>query len=166
MAADFDFCRAKWATDAASYPAVTCPQPQGRVVSFTFHSSWGGSSCEIQQLLVQNENGDVIDTLISDKWYLNSDLFPDSISFPLSTLERPSLIIIENGVAQKGIRRLVVVYDDKQIWTGDIPMGTSESAVFTIPVPVPAPPAEIEFQRPDIKKFRSTKSIPFPIDGV
>jgi hypothetical protein len=79
-----------------------------------------------------------------------------------------SFIILENGIAQKGVKRLTVMYDDEQIWTGDVPMGTSESATFAIPVPVaaPTPAAGTEFQRPDIKKFRSTKSIPFPLDGV
>jgi hypothetical protein len=107
-------------------------------------------------------------SLLPEKWYLNPDLFPDSISFPLSTLERPSFIILENGIAQKGVKRLTVMYDDEQIWTGDVPMGTSESATIAIPVPVaaPTPAARTEFQRPDIKKFRSTKSIPFPLDGV
>jgi hypothetical protein len=157
----FEFCRAKWATDAVSYPAVICPQPQGHVVSFIFQSSWGGACCEIQSIEIRSEDGEPLDTLIADKWYLNPDLFPDSISFPLPSLDRPGLIAIENGIAQKGIKRLAVMYDDQQVWTGEVPMGTADSVWFTIPAPI----VNQVFQKPDIRAFRSAKAANFSLDG-
>jgi hypothetical protein len=161
MAAEvFEFGRAKWVTDVINYPLVICPQPHGHVISLIFQSGWGGSTAEIQSLKVQNREGQIVDILIADKWYLNPDLFPDSISFPLVTSERPGEILFQNGIAQKGIKRMVVMYDDEQIWAGDVPMATGDNPVFSIPLPVNAP----EFQRPSIKMFRSTKTIDISLD--
>jgi hypothetical protein len=157
----FEFGRAKWVTDVVNYPLVICPQPQGHVISLVFQSGWGGSSVEIQSVKIQNMEAPIVDTLIADKWYLNPDLFPDSISFPLIPTDRPGMILFQNGLAQKGVKKMVVMYDDEQIWTGDIPMATGDSAaVFAIPVPL----KQGEFQRPNIKTFRNAKSIEFRMD--
>jgi hypothetical protein len=155
-----ELCRAKWATDAVSYPAVVCPQPQAHVVSFIFQSGWGGACCEIQSVAIRGEDGQPIDTLIPDKWYLNPDLFPDSVSFPLAPLDRPGFIAIENGIAQKGVKRLAVMYDDQQVWAGEVPMGTADSVLFTVPAPI----GGHVFQKPDILIFRSTKTVDFSLD--
>jgi hypothetical protein len=156
----FEFGRAKWSTDVVNYPLVICPQPQGHVISLIFQSGWGGASVEVQSVRVQSLSGEVVDTLIADKWYLNPDLFPDSVSFPLIPNDRPSVILFQNGMAQKGVKKMVVMYDDEQIWTGDLPMGTGENPVFSIPIPL----KQGEFQRPNIKTFRNTKSIDFSMD--
>ena len=153
----FEFSRARWNTETVNYPAVVCPQPQGHVISFIFQSGWGGTSLEIQGIDIQGQDGKITDTLISDKWYLNPDLFPDSISFSLVDQERPAFILFENGVAQNGIKEMSVMYDDEQIWCGEVPMGTSEQAKFPIAVPIQVP----EFHRPDIKTFRQMKTIEF-----
>jgi hypothetical protein len=157
----FEFCRAKWATEAMSYPAIICPQPQGHVVSFIFQSGWGGASCEIQSVQIHGEDGHLLDTLISDKWYLNPDLFPDSISFPLTPLDRPAVIVFENGVSQKGVKRLTVMYDDQPVWSGDLPMATGDSQPFTIPAPL----VTHVFQKPDIRTIRNTKAPNFSLGG-
>jgi len=153
----FEFSRAKWNTESVSYPAVTCPQPQGHVISFIFQSGWGGSTLEIQGVEIQAKDGRITDELITDKWYLNPDLFPDSISFVLADQERPAFILLENGTAQKGVKRVSVMYDDEQIWCGEIAMATGEQAKFPIAIPAAAQ----TFQRPDIRTFRKTKTVPF-----
>ena len=156
----FEFSRARWNTEPANFPAVTCPQPQGHVLSFIFQSGWGGNSLEIQGIEVQSSDGRVTDTLISDKWYLNPDLFPDSVSFTLSTPERPAFILFENGVAQRGVKNMSVMYDDEQIWCGEVPLGSADKTKFPIAVPLQA----CEFQRPDIKTFRKMQTLPFSMD--
>lgn len=148
----FEFSRAKWATDVISYPAIICQQPKGHVISFIFQSSWGGSSIEIQKTQIQDQDGKIVDTLISDKWYLNPDLFPDSISFPLSYPYRPSFILIQNGLGPKGIRKLSVMYDEEQVWCGEVPMGSQENCLFPIAVPVKVN----DFKKPDIHTLRNT----------
>jgi hypothetical protein len=153
----FEFTRARWSTDVTNSPLVACPQPQGHVISFIFQSGWGAPSIEIQSILVQDKNGTVIDTLVSDKWYLNPDLFPDFVSFPLSTTERPGFVVVQNGIGQKGVKQMSVLYADEQIWNGDVPMGTPDGPLFPIAVPLKVR----DFQRPDIKTFRRTKSISF-----
>jgi hypothetical protein len=158
----FEFCRARWATDAVSYPVILCPQPQGHVVSFIFQSGWGGASCEIQSIVIQGEDGHLLDTLISDKWYLNPDLFPDSISFPVAPLDRGAVVVIENGVAQKGVKKLTVMHDDQQVWSGEVPMATGDSAPFSVPVPL----VSSVFQKPDIRTFRNTKTPSFSLEQV
>jgi hypothetical protein len=77
----------------------------------------------------------------------------------LPSLERTGFLIIENGTAQKGIKRVTVMYDDQQVWNGDVPMGTGDCGAFTIPVPLVAQ----VFQKPDIKTFRSTKTANFSL---
>ena len=156
----FEFSRAKWNTESINYPAVTCPQPQGHVISFIFHSGWGGASLEIQGISIQNQDGVISETLISDKWFLNPDLFPDSISFTLVDDQRPAFIIFENGIAQHGVKRMTIMYDDEQIWNGELPMATSEESRSSIAVPIQVK----EFQKPDIKMFRKMKTISFDVE--
>jgi hypothetical protein len=156
----FEFGRAKWSANPVESLLTICPQPKGHVISLTFYSGWGGASIEIQSVKIQSIEGASVDTLIADKWYLNPDLFPDSITFPLYLSNRPGMILFQNGLAQKGVQKMVVMYDNEQIWTGEIPMATGESPVFAIPVPL----KQGEFQRPNIKTFRNTKSIDFSMD--
>lgn len=146
--------RPKWALETSNIPAVVCSQPQGPVISFIFKSSWGSSMAEIQGAKVQDQDGKIVDVLISNKWYLNAELFPESINFPLSIPSRPAFILIQNGISSKGIKEMEVRYAEKQIWSGEIPMGTHDNCLFPIAVPIEAK----EFQKPNIHTFRSTKT--------
>lgn len=134
----FEFSKATWITDQITMPAVTAPQPTGLVISFTFLSSWGASTAEIQSVKIQDEEGNDTDKLIPDKWFLNAENFPESIYFTLSTLYKPAFVQIENGISEKGVKEMEIWIAEKQIWRGELPMATQEKKNFAIALPIDA----------------------------
>ena len=134
----FEFSKATWITDQITMPAVTAPQPTGLVISFTFLSSWGASTAEIQSVKIQDEEGNDIDKLIPDKWFLNAENFPESIYFTLSKLYKPAFVQVENGVSEKGVKEMEIWISEKQIWRGELPMATPEKKTFAIALPIDA----------------------------
>ena len=152
--------RAKWSLDASNLPSVICPQPRGPIISLTFKCTWGSPIAEIQGLKLQDKSGKIVDTLISDKWYLNADLFPESISFPLAAPERPAFILIINGISSKGVKEMEIRYADQLIWSGEVQMGTVDNFQFSIGIPI----EKNDFQKPNIHALRSAKA-PFSMVG-
>lgn len=148
--------RPTWNMDPGNIPIVLCPQPNGPTISLIFKSSWGSSQVEIQSVKIQDQNGKIVDVVIPNKWYLNADLFPESINFPLSIPTRPAFIIIQNGISSKGVKEVEVRYSEKTIWNGEVPMGTQENCSFPIAVPIEAK----EFKKPTITAFRN---VSFPM---
>ncbi|KAK8864074.1 hypothetical protein M9Y10_011769 [Tritrichomonas musculus] len=132
----FEFSKATWITDQITMPAVTAPQPTGLVISFTFLSSWGGSRAEIQSIKVQDEEGNDVDKLIADKWFLNAENFPESIYFTLSRLYKPAFIQIENGISESGVKEMEIWIAERRIWSGEVPMGKPEKKTFAIALPI------------------------------
>ncbi|OHT03575.1 hypothetical protein TRFO_29004 [Tritrichomonas foetus] len=151
---NYEHARPKWNPDPCIIPAVVCPQPQGPMISLIFKSTWGSSMAEIQGAKVQDQEGKVVDVLISDKWYLNADLFPESVNFPLVVNSRPAFILIQNGLSTKGVKEMEVKFAEKQIWCGEVPMATIDNCLFPIAVPI----ENSDFQKPNIHTFRNTKT--------
>ena len=148
-----------WSKEENFLPAVICRQPQGHLISFIISNGWGSQCVEIQCVKIQNPDGSISEVLIKDKWFFNSESFPETISFVLHSLERPSFILIENGVGNAGIKDITVNYDNEQVWNGELPRGTKEKNIFPIAVPIKVN----EFQKPDIHTLRNT-AINFSLD--
>ena len=140
-------------------PIVICRQPQGHLISFIISDGWGSQCVELRCVKIQNSDGSISEVLIKDKWFFNSDSFPETISFVLHSLERPSFILIENGVGNLGIKDITVNYDNEQVWNGELPKGTKDKSSFPIAVPMKIN----EFQKPDIHTLRNT-TIHFSLD--
>ena len=133
----FEFSNSKWELGKSTQmPAVLNPQPMGKLVTFKFLSAYGSSGCEIQSIKVQNDKGEVMDNLIQDKWFLNPKGLPREINFTLSTEYSPTFIIIENGIAAKGVKEMEVHVNNVCKWRGEIPMATPENRSFSIAIPI------------------------------
>lgn len=140
-------------------PSVQCRQPQGHLISFIITDGWGNNQVEIRSAQIQSSDGSISEVLLTDKWFFNAESFPDTISFALKSTERPSFILFGNGYGKSGIRSLTVLYDNEQIWKGELPISTPNSQNFPIAVPIKVN----EFQKPDIKSLRSA-SLNFSLD--
>ncbi|EAY15980.1 hypothetical protein TVAG_262300 [Trichomonas vaginalis G3] len=148
----------KWPAEP-SLPSIQSRQPQGHLISFIITDGWGNNQVEIRNAMIQNADGSISEVLLTDKWFFNAESFPDTISFALKSTERPGFILFGNGYGKSGVRSLTVLYDNEQIWKGDLPMTNPNSENFPIAVPI----KYNEFQKPDIKSLRSA-SLNFHLD--
>ena len=153
----------KWNLNETGYPATVQNSSHDHIIDIEIESGWGNQVNIINKLYLQDQSGSIIEKLINEKWYLNPYCYPERISFIISSTERPSFFLLENGMDNIGIKFMTIYYDQIRIWKGEIPQSNVESCFFQIAIPC----SISNFQKPSIHNLRnSSVSFTLDIDGL